>query len=186
MRFLKRVYWDLKDPMGRFSYLNVIWSRLPGEAGEDLRNRNIPKYFASAGANVSIRTGVRFRNIHLLRVGDDCDIGIGCFLQAGGGITLGNQVILGPDVKIWSVNHTTADPDTPIRDQGYERAEVVIEDGCWLGMNVIILPGVHLPQGCVVAAGSVVGKKPYPAWSVLAGYPARVIGNRRPKDSNPS
>ncbi len=179
--FIKRVYWDLKDPYGRFAYLNAIWSRWPGAAGEELRRKRIPRYFAAAGTNLLIQEGVHFRGIHKLRVGDDCGLGLGSFLQASGGITLGNRVLLGPDVKIWSINHITSDPDTPIIEQGYEREEVVIEDDCWLGTSVIILPGVHLPRGCVVSAGSVVGKKSYPPWSVLAGYPARVIGSRRPE-----
>ncbi len=177
--YIKRVYWDLKDPIGRFNYLNAIWSRLPGRAGADLRQRKISSYFAAAGENLLIQEGVRFRGIHKLRVGDDCGLGSGSFLQASGGITLGDRVLLGPDVKIWSLNHVMVDTDKPIIEQGYEREEVVIGDDCWLGMSVIILPGVHLPQGCVVSAGSVVGKKSYPAWSILAGYPARVIGNRR-------
>jgi len=178
--FIKRIYWDLKDPIGRFNYLNAIWSRLPGQSGEELRGRCIPKYFAAAGANTIIFEGVRFRGIHRLRVGDDCSLGNGSFFQAAGGITLGNRVLIGPDVKIWSANHITADTERPITEQGYEYAEVVIEDDCWLGMSVIVLPGVHLPVGCVVSAGSVVAKKAYPAWSILAGYPARAIGNRRP------
>lgn len=182
--FVKRAYWDLKDPIGRFNYLNAIWSRLPGRAGEELRGRRIPKYFAAAGVNVLIQEGVRFRGIHRLSVGDDCGLGHGSFLQASGGITLGNRVLLGPDVKIWSISHVTADPDRPIADQGYLQEEVVIEDDCWLGVSVIVLPGVHLPAGCVVSAGSVVGKKSYPAWSILAGYPARVIGNRRVADDS--
>jgi len=181
--FIKKVYWDLKDPIGRFNYLNAIWSRLPGAAGEEFRRRRIPKYFAAAGTNLLIQEGVRYRGVHKIRVGDDCGLGVDSFLQASGGITLGNRVLLGPGVRIWSVNHVTSDPDRPISEQGYERDEVVIEDDCWLGMSVIILPGVHLPKGCVVSAGSVVGKKSYPEWAVLAGYPARVIGNRRSADT---
>jgi len=177
--YLKHVYWDLKDPIGRFNYWNAIWSRLPGKAGEVLRQRRISRYFAVAGDNLLIQQKVYFRGIHKLKVGDDVGLGVGSFLQASGGITLGDRVLLGPDVKIWSINHVFNDPDQPIVDQGYEYEEVVIGDDCWLGMSVIILPGVHLPKGCVVSAGSVVGKKSYPAWSILAGYPARVIGKRK-------
>ncbi|MBK8167749.1 MAG: acyltransferase [bacterium] len=181
--FLKRTYWDLKDPIGRFNFGNAIWSRLPGLAGQELRGRVIPRYFAAAGTNIIIHEGVRFRGIHRLEVGDECHLGNGCFLQASGGITLGKRVIIGPDVRIWSINHVTTDTHRPIADQGYHYENVVIGDDCWLGMAVIVLPGVHLPEGCVVSAGSVVGKKAYPAWSVLAGHPARVIQLRRAGDS---
>lgn len=178
---LKRMIWDLKDPIGRFNYKWVIWRNFPGKAGQLIRDRNVPRYFAEAGENIAIHEGVRFRNIHRLKVGSNCEIGVGNFLQAGGGITLGDRVMLGPGVKIWSVNHNFADLDTPINQQGFFEEEVIIGDGCWLGANVFVFPGVRLPEGCVVSAGSVVAKKRYPPFSILAGYPARVIGNRKPK-----
>ncbi|MCP4292790.1 MAG: acyltransferase [bacterium] len=178
---LKRIIWDLKDPIGRFNYRSVLWRNFPGKAGQLVRDKHIPKYFAEAGRNISIHEGVRFRNIHRLRVGDNCEIGVDNFLQAGGGITLGERVMLGPGVKIWSVNHNFTDLDIPINQQGYTEEGVFIGDGCWLGANVFVFPGVNLPEGCVVSAGSVVAKKRYPPFSILAGYPARVIGNRKPK-----
>jgi len=181
--YLKHVYWELKDPIGRFNYKNAIWSRLPGTAGQVLRGRVIPRYFAKAGADIIIHEGVRYRSAHMLEVGDGCHLGSGCFLQASAGITLGKRVLIGPDVKIWSINHVTTDTERPIIDQGYHHERVVPGDDCWLGMSVIVLPGVVLPEGCVVSAGSVVGKKVYPAWSILAGFPARVIGLRRPGEA---
>ena len=183
---IKRIWWDLKDPIGRFNYHSVFWRNFPGQAGQLLRDRNIPRYFAEAGENITIHEGVRFRNIHLMKVGSHCELGVDNFLQAGGGITLGDRVMLGPGVKIWSVNHNFADLDTPINQQGFVEEAVTIGDGCWLGANVFVFPGVILPEGCVVSAGSVVAKKRYPPFSILAGYPARVIGNRKPKEKKPA
>lgn len=180
---MRRLFWDLKHPTGRFNYMCAFLRDFPGQAGQDLRNKYIPRHFESAGANTTIHEGVRLRNAHKLVVGDGCEIGVGCFLQAAGGITLGNNVMLGPGAKIWSVNHRFDDPETPIREQGYDQDPVYIGDGCWLGANVFIMPGVHLPEGCVVSAGSVVGKKNYPPWSILLGYPARVMGRRKDPES---
>lgn len=181
-KFLRRIFWDLRDPIGRFNYKSAFWRNFPGQSGQMIRDWKIPPYFAEAGQNISIHEGVRFRNVHKLKVGDECEIGVDNFLQAGGGITLGKRVMLGPGCKIWSVNHNFDDLDMPINKQGYQREEVIIGDGCWLGANVFIFPGVNLPEGCVVSAGSVVAKKRYPPFSILAGYPARVIGNRKPKE----
>ncbi len=183
--FFKRVIWDLNDPIGRFNYQCAFWRNFPGQAGQLMRDKFIPRFFAERGENISIHEGVRFRNIHRLKVGSNCEIGVDNFLQAGGGITLGERVMLGPGVKIWSVNHNFSDLDMPINQQGYLEEAVNIGDGCWLGANVFVFPGVSLPEGCVVSAGSVVAKKRYPAFSILAGYPARVIGNRKPKVENP-
>lgn len=185
LALLKRIWWDLQDPIGRFNFRFAFWRNFPGDAGMMARSRLVARYLARTGPGLRVHEGVRIRNVHLLAMGDDCELGVDNFLQAGGGITLGHRVMLGPGVKIWSVNHNFERVDIPINQQGYTREAVTIEDDCWLGANVFIFPGVSLPRGCVVSAGSVVSKKKYPPFSILAGYPARVIGNRRPRDEAP-
>ncbi|PID81398.1 acetyltransferase [bacterium DOLZORAL124_64_63] len=182
--FLKRVVWDLQDPIGRFNFCCWFWREYPGVAGQIIRAKVLLPYFARAGKGVIIHEGVRFRTVHKLAVGDDCELGVDSFLQAGGGITLGDRVMLGPGVKIWSVNHVFRELDVPINEQGFDEEPVRIGDDCWLGANVFVFPGVDLPRGCVVSAGSVVAKKRYPEYAILAGYPARVIGNRKTNASS--
>lgn len=184
LKVLKRLIEDLRDPIGRFNHYNAFWRLLPGTFGAEVRGRLIVRYFAAAGRNVLIQENVRFRGVHRITVGNDVGIGVDCFLQASGGLSLEDGVLLGPGVKIWTINHRFADLDRPIIEQGYERQEVVIGAGCWIGANVIILPGVHLPPGCIVSAGSVVGVKRYPPNSIIAGFPARVIGSRDKADVN--
>lgn len=185
LRFIKRAYWDLRDAGGRFEYLCAFLRNFPGKTGMELRAAYLPRYFAACGKEIKIWDGVRFRGVQNLRVGDKVEIGVDNFLQATAGITLGDGVMLGPSVKIWTVNHRFEDLDLPISDQGYNYGPVVIGDGCWLGANVFIMPGVTLPEGCVVSAGSVVGQKNYPPYSLLAGHPARVIGHRARPDTPP-
>ena len=179
LKVLKKFYWSLKDEIGRFNYYNGILSHIPGALGFELRNKTIPKYFARCGENTIIHEGVRFRGIHKIEVGNNVELGVDSFIQASGGVILGNDVMLGPGVKIWSINHKFDDITKPIRDQGYDNLPVVIGDGVWLGANVFVLPGVTTSEGCVVAAGSVVNKKIYPAYSILSGNPCRVVGNRK-------
>jgi len=184
MLLLKRFWWDLRDPWVRFQMKLVVLGNLPGQFGVQIRRRVLTKYFASAGRGIQIFQGLRIRGPHQLSVGDYTHIGVDNFLQCSGGLTLGKYVLLGPGVKIWTVNHRFDDPTVPIHEQGYDYEKVVIGDGCWLGANVFVFPGVVLPEGCIVSANSVVAKKKYPAWSILAGYPARVIGKRRHKHSD--
>jgi len=113
-----------------------------------------------------------------LCVGANSAIGAGSFLGAQGGIKIGADVIMGPRVNIHSEDHRYDDVETPIRLQGVKRRGVIVEDDCWIGAGAIILNGVHIGRGCVVAAGSVV-KKSIPAYSVAAGAPAQVV-KRRP------
>jgi len=185
-RTLRRIRWELGYEGGRFHIMNAIWRLVPGRAGQDLRARKIVPLFAEAGEDIVIQEGVRFVGITKLRVGSRVNIAPDCFLQASGGLTLEDEVMLGPSVKIWTINHKTEDINVPIMDQGYLREEVVIGKGCWLGANVFVMPGVRLAEGCVVAAGSVLSKKKYPAYSIIAGYPARKIGTRKPEDSEKS
>jgi len=180
LAFLKRLYWDLMNRDGRIHYKLAFLRSFPGKAGMLLRSWKIPPHFMEAGSNITIHEGVRIRNIHRLKAGDDCEFGVNVFLQAGGDISLGKRVMIGPSAKIWSINHRFDNPDKPISEQGYSREEVIIGSDCWLGANVFVFPGVVLPEGCVVSAGSIVTKKQYPPYAILAGYPARVIGNRKP------
>ena len=180
---LKTLRWEWRDEIGRFNLMNSIWMRTPGRLGHLWRARHIPRRFAEAGRDIVIHEGVRFRGIHRIRCGDGVEIGVDNFLQASGGLVLGDRVMTGPGVRIWTVNHGFDDPERPIAEQGYEYAPVVIGHDCWLGAGVFVMPGVELPPGCVVSAHSVVARKTYPPYAVLAGHPARVVGRRKSVES---
>jgi len=79
-------------------------------------------------------------------------------------------------VSIYTENHNFEGGGI-IRDQGVTRSFVRIEDDCWIASNAVILAGVTIGKGSVVAAGSVVTKD-VPAYSVVGGVPARVIKSR--------
>lgn len=103
-------------------------------------------------------------------------IGKGCFIQqcctffGRGGITIGNDVFIGPKVNLITINH---DPDPDNRSATYGRP-IVIEDKVWIGINATILPGVRIGYGAIVGAGSVVTRN-VPAMTIVAGNPARII-----------
>lgn len=92
-------------------------------------------------------------------------------------IEVGNNVIIGPKSKIWTYNHNY-DSDTSIPYSADDLLKsVVIKDNVWIGLDVLILPGVTIEEGAVVAAGSVVVKD-VPKCAVVGGNPARVIKMR--------
>lgn len=171
---------DLKAPEGRRNLLMAMARDVPGAFGARLRKRILARHFAAMGPGVVIYPGVKIRNVHRVSLGRNVQLGDDVFLQAGGGLSIGDDTLLGPGVKIWTQNHVTTDPERPINQQGAEYAPVEIGPDCWLGADVFVLPGVTLPRGCVVAAGSVVGVRPYKEHQVLMGFPARPIGSRRP------
>ena len=113
-----------------------------------------------------------------LTMGDNSNIGPYNYIGCSGKITIGNNVMLAPRVSIYAENHVFEHPEILIRDQGVEKKEVIIEDDCWIAANSILLAGVTIGKGSVVAAGSVVTEN-VPPYSVVAGVPAKWIKSRK-------
>lgn len=127
--------------------------------------------------SILLCTGVIANKGKGIEIGNNAAIGAQSFLGGQGGIKIGNDVIMGPHVKIFSENHIFDSLEIIIRKQGESRSGVIIEDNCWIGAGTIILDGVTVSSGCVIAAGSVVNKT-VPKNAVVAGVPARIIKTR--------
>lgn len=113
-----------------------------------------------------------------LKVGNHSNIGPYCFIGCSGKIEIGSHVMMSPRVSIYAENHNFERCDLPMKEQGITREETIIEDDCWIASNSIILAGVRIGRGSVVAAGSVVAKD-VPPYSIVAGVPARIIKKRQ-------
>lgn len=174
----KRLWWDILDPYERQYWGYYFIEGLPGLFGDMIRGRYVGKRLRRCGTGFNIKAGTRFRSMEHLSVGDHVTIGYDNFIQALGGVTIGDNVMTAPGVKIWSVNHNIDSTDVPIREQGQTQSPVVIGNDVWIASNAFILPGVHLPDGVVVTAGAVVGAKSYKPYAIIAGNPARIIGYR--------
>lgn len=134
--------------------------------------RKILKY---CGKNVNIERNAYF-NEHV-SLGDNSDLGVNC--EALGPVTIGCDVMMGPDVVIYTRNHKHDNLDIPMNQQGFEEYRpVVISDDCWIGKRVFIMPGVTIGKGTIIGAGSVVTKS-FPEYSVLGGVPAKLIKSRK-------
>jgi acetyltransferase-like isoleucine patch superfamily enzyme len=94
----------------------------------------------------------------------------GCYIEAGNGIEIGDGTIFAPGVKLISSNHDTRDPALPC----VEAPPIRIGKSCWLGTNVVILPGVEIGDNVTVGAGAVVTKS-LPANVIAVGNPAHVL-----------
>jgi acetyltransferase-like isoleucine patch superfamily enzyme len=89
-------------------------------------------------------------------------------------ITIGNDVLIANGVSIYDHDHTTIDPNITYGKQGYVEAPVVIGDNVWVGCHSVILKGVTIGKGSVIAAGSVVTKS-IPEREIWGGIPAKFI-----------
>jgi acetyltransferase-like isoleucine patch superfamily enzyme len=111
-------------------------------------------------------------------LGDRVAFNYGCFVNSYGGLTVGDGATFGPYTMVHTANHKFEDTTRPIVDQGWESRPVEVGSGCWIGMGVVILPGVRIGEECVVGAGSVVTKD-LEDYCVAVGAPAKPIKSRR-------
>jgi maltose O-acetyltransferase len=108
----------------------------------------------------------------LLSVGADTYISGPLRINLGGSVRIGSGVNIGHDCLLLTVDHEIGGPD---RRAGWSTCKpIVIEDGAWIASKVVILPGVTVGRGAVVAAGSVVTKN-VPANTLVGGIPAKVM-----------
>ncbi|MGR0306248.1 acyltransferase [Acinetobacter beijerinckii] len=112
-----------------------------------------------------------------LILGDDVDLATGVLITTDGGVSIGDRTLVGYGTKILSSNHNVPKLPDRIFDSGHTKAPVMIGNDAWLGANCIILPGVTIGDGAVVAAGSVVTKD-VPANVFVGGIPAKIIKER--------
>jgi acetyltransferase-like isoleucine patch superfamily enzyme len=110
-----------------------------------------------------------------LHIGDDTRVGQNFIVGCAGRIYIGRQVLISANVYIGDTIHRYDDPSRSVIEQPLMRDGVVrIDDGAFIGINAVILPGVRVGRNAVVGAGSVVTRD-VPSHSVVAGNPARVI-----------
>jgi acetyltransferase-like isoleucine patch superfamily enzyme len=107
-----------------------------------------------------------------LTIGTDCMINEGCRFDAGAPITIGDNVHFGQDVAILTTTHAIGARHE--RCGPHRREPVTVGDGTWVGARVLILPGVTVGAGCVIAAGAVVTRSVADD-SLVGGVPARVL-----------
>jgi len=91
-----------------------------------------------------------------------------------GPVTIGEDVMLAQHVVLSGLNHSYQNTRLPIKDQPVTTHPIIVEDGVWIGANAVITAGIKIGKHAVVAGGAVVIKD-VPAYSVVAGNPAKVI-----------
>lgn len=105
-------------------------------------------------------------------IGDRTKIGLSNTII--GPVTIGNDIRLAQNITVSGLNHNYQDVSRPIHLQGVSTSPITIENGTWIGANVVVLAGVTIGKHSVIAAGSVVTKD-VPAFSVAVGNPARIV-----------
>ncbi len=164
---------DLKVLAGSIAayFYNHLLGRLPSRT---LRSLVLRLWLGDLGKGTGVQLGCRFLNGRKVILGPRNVINFGCLLDGRKfAIRTGADVSIGPEASILTLGHDPHAPD--FADCG---GDVTIGDRVWIAYRATILPGVTIGEGAVVAAGAVVTKDVEP-YAIVAGNPARQVGQRR-------
>lgn len=153
------------------SYFPVI-----GRLGNAVRIFCVKHIFYKCGQIHTFNRKVNFGSGLEVQIGDNS--GIGANVDMPHDIVIGSHVMLGRQTHIFAANHTFDRIDIPMNEQlEVHRKKTIIEDDCWIGMRVILLPGRTIKKGTIIGAGAIVTKD-FNSYSIIAGNPAKLIRSR--------
>ena len=134
------------------------------------------------GKWVNIDKGATFATD--IKLGEGSGIGANCSIPTG--VTIGDHVMMGIDILMFTNEHRHDDITVPMGLQGRTEVEpIVIEDDVWIGSRSLIMKGVRIGHGAIIAAGSVVTKD-IPPYEIWGGNPAHFLKSRLPAGSQSS
>jgi maltose O-acetyltransferase len=152
-----------------FGY-NAIVGKFPVHR---LRSLYLRAYLGGFGARTSVQIGCRFLNGRKVFLGERNVVNFGCLFDGRSyRIVTGHDVSIGPEATVLTLGHDPQSPD--FADRG---GDVLIGHHVWIAYRAILLSGVRIGDGAVVAAGAVVTRD-VAAYSIVAGSPARKVGER--------
>jgi maltose O-acetyltransferase len=159
----------------------LIFKHLPATNNQYLRFPKKIRYMAArklfdyCGENVNVEKGANFGTGKGISIGSNSGLGVNCHVR--GPLKMGENVMMAPEVTILTSNHNFEDINKPIIEQGHSIKKVEIGNDVWIGYRAIILPGVSIGNGAIVAAGSIVTKD-VPEFAIIGGNPAKIIKYR--------
>ncbi|MDE6191877.1 MAG: CatB-related O-acetyltransferase [Muribaculum sp.] len=154
------------------SYLPIV-----GSLSNKIRIWTCRHLFRKMGKVNVIQKGVHFGTGCDIEIGDYSGIGKNALIPHN--IIIGDYVMIAQDLFVVANNHHFERTDIPMLLQGSPGfKKVIIENDVWIGARVIINPGVHISNGCIIGAGSVVTKDVAP-YEIIGGVPAKLIRKRK-------
>lgn len=171
MNLAEIIRWELTR------WVVVLTSFIPGATGMILRYLVLRGFVRESHGFFRVVERVTIEYPERLRIGKGVGLNLGCWVDARGEVTIGDDTIMGPYCIISSTNHRFDRLDIPMLLQEDDKKPVRIGNNVWLGARVTVLPGVTIGDDTVVGAGAVVTRN-IPANTIAVGNPARVIRSR--------
>lgn len=136
----------------------------------------LARQFLKIGTDCKIYPRVNLGDGNEISIGNNTIINENVYIEGG---SLGNYVMVAPGVSIYASTHRYDSTEIPMIKQGQTpKTPSIIEDDVWIGRNAIIMPGLKIGTGTIIAAGAVVTKNVAP-FSIVGGIPARLIRKRK-------
>lgn len=169
--FLKQHYYGIKNGL-IWIICNDFLSHFPSKR---VRRWGLKMLGMKISKNVRFYQGFHIRSVQNISIGEGSSVGPKVLLDGRKGLVIGKNVTIAYEAIIWTLNHDYND----IHFCG-KGAPVTIQDFAWICSRSVILPGITIGEGAVVASGAIVTKD-VPPYSVVAGILAKVIGHREQK-----
>ncbi|MDR4317680.1 maltose O-acetyltransferase [Niallia circulans] len=154
------------------SYLAILNFIVPNIPFHSLRIFLYRLLKINIGKDTTILRPVFFYNPFKITIGRNCAINDHVVLDGRGTLKIGNNVNISPYVKIYTAEH-----DVNSSNFKYIEGKVVIDDYAWVSTNAMVMPGVTIGKGAIIAAGAVVTRNVEP-YAIVGGVPAKKIGER--------
>jgi maltose O-acetyltransferase len=130
----------------------------------------------SLGTNTKIQSGVYFGDGNNVEIGDGCQINENVKLD---NVIISDHVMIAPGVTILGKSHIYTEKSIPMTQQGETvKSPTIIQEDVWIGTNSILMPGIKISKGIIIAAGSVVSKNCDQPYGIYGGVPAKFIKSR--------
>lgn len=162
-----------------YNILFKVFSKFPGSSVASVGNVGriffLKKIARSVGEGCLIRSEAIINKPENFSIGKNSGIGFRAIISCEDSVVIGDRVLMGPDVIIYTTNHIWSENLGTYYKQGLLKKMVSIGDDTWLGARCVILPGISIGRGVTVAAGAIVTKD-VPDFSIVGGVPAKIIG----------
>ena len=168
--------WEVIRHLFSFTLYKVLFSKF----GYFIHDHVAPLHQMHIKGNPRIHPSASLRCGYNIYLGKNSHINQYCCIWASKNakIILGDNLLMGPGVKMFSSNHDTRDISIPMNIQPLVEKDIVIGNDVWIGSNSVILAGSKIGNGTVIAAGSVVNKE-IPEYVIAGGVPAKSIKKRK-------
>lgn len=165
----------------RLYFVNLFTGLLPATRMYGLKKSLYTWCGVKLGSNVRIASSASILGSGELSIGDNTFVGHKTLILLGGGkVTIGRDVDVSSNVTIVNGTHEISDKHIKAAGNGYAD-DILIDDGCWVGVSATIIAGAQVNKGVIVAAGALVNGS-VEAMSIAGGVPCKVIKKRHVED----